>query len=73
MKHDARSGLVYLFKPMYWRRLLLLILGNLCNIGLAIYGNKNHDKDFATYMLKILMANLLMYLFFYIVMKVSLF
>ena len=71
MKHDARSGIRYLFRPMYWRRLLLLIMGNLCNLALAIYGNMHHKQDFATYLLMVLMSNLLLYTFFYIVMKVS--
>lgn len=71
MKHDARAGLRYLFQPLYWRRLLLLVIGNLCNIGLAVYGNMNHEQDFATYLLKVLMMNLLLYNFFYILMKVQ--
>jgi hypothetical protein len=71
MKHDARSGIRYLFQPLYWRRLLLLIIGNFCNLGLAVYGNMYHKQDFATYLLMILMSNLLLYTFFYIIMKVS--
>ncbi|XP_014230770.1 SID1 transmembrane family member 1-like [Trichogramma pretiosum] len=69
MKHDARAGVRYLVRPLYWRRLLLLVLGNLCNLAIAIYGNKHYDQDFATYLLMILMSNLLLYTFFYIVMK----
>ncbi|XP_014207455.1 SID1 transmembrane family member 2-like [Copidosoma floridanum] len=69
MKHDSRAGIRYLFRPLYWRRLLLLLIGNLCNIGLSVYGIKNHDQDFATYLLKVLMMNLLLYTFFYILMK----
>ncbi|XP_058803518.1 SID1 transmembrane family member 1-like isoform X2 [Phymastichus coffea] len=69
MKHDARSGLIYLFRPLYWRRLLLLILCNFCNFGLAVYGNMHHKQDFATYLLQVLMSNLILYTFFYIVMK----
>lgn len=70
MKHDARAGILYLFRPLYWKRLLLLTMGNLCNIGLAVYGNMNYEQDFATYLLKVLMMNLLLYNFFYIIMKV---
>ncbi|XP_031783168.1 SID1 transmembrane family member 2 [Nasonia vitripennis] len=69
MRHDARSGIIYLFRPLYWRRLLLLVMGNFCNLGLAVYGNMHHRQDFATYLLMILMSNLILYTFFYIVMK----
>ncbi|KAJ8668220.1 hypothetical protein QAD02_009883 [Eretmocerus hayati] len=69
MKRDARSGIIYLFRPLYWKRLLLLTIGNICNIALAVYGIKNHEQDFATYLLKVLMMNLLLYMFFYISMK----
>lgn len=70
MKHDARSGIRYLFRPVYWKRLLLLVIGNLCNITLAVFGIMHHERDFAIYLLAVLMTNLMLYLFFYIVMKV---
>lgn len=47
------------------------MIGNSCNVGLAVYGNMHHEKDFATYLLAVLMTNLIMYTFFYIAMKVS--
>ena len=73
MKHDSRAGIRYLFRPLYWRRLLLLLLGNVCNVALAVYGIKHHNQDFATYLLMVLMSNLLLYTFFYILMKVKLY
>lgn len=73
MKHDARAGVRYLIKPVYPARLTILVLANLANIGLAIFGNMHHEKDFATYLLAVLMSNLILYTFFYIVMKVNLF
>ena len=71
MNHDARAGLRYLVKPVYPARLFILIMANLANLGLAIFGNMHHEKDFATYLLAVLMSNLILYTFFYIVMKVD--
>lgn len=48
----------------------MLVLANLCNIGLAVFGNMYHENNFATFLLAILMSNLILYTFFYIVMKV---
>ncbi|XP_015588840.1 SID1 transmembrane family member 1-like [Cephus cinctus] len=70
MKHDARAGIIYLLRPMYCGRLILLIIANLCNVGLAVVGNMHHEKDFATFLLAILMSNLILYTFFYIIMKI---
>ena len=58
-------------RPRYTKRLILLALGNFCNIGLAIYGNIYRAQDFGTYLLMILMLNLILYTSFYIIMKVS--
>ncbi|XP_046592495.1 SID1 transmembrane family member 1 isoform X1 [Neodiprion lecontei] len=69
MRHDARAGITNLLRPVYGGRLVLLIIANVCNVLLAVYGNMHHDKDFDTYLLAVLMANLLLYTFFYIVMK----
>lgn len=46
------------------------VLGNVCNWALAVLGLMYHLRDFATYLLSIFMANLLLYCLFYIVMKV---
>ena len=44
--------------------------GNVCNWALAIVALLYHLQNFATYLLCIFMANLLLYCMFYIVMKV---
>jgi len=44
--------------------------GNVCNWALAIVALLYHLQNFATYLLSIFMANLLLYCMFYIVMKV---
>jgi len=51
----------------------MLLLANLCNVGLAVFGNMYHENNFATFLLYILMANLILYTLFYIVMKVCIF
>nr|CAD7571328.1 unnamed protein product [Timema californicum] len=43
--------------------------GNVCNWALAVYGLLYHLGDFATHLLMIFMANLMLYCIFYIVMK----
>ncbi|CAH1796745.1 unnamed protein product [Owenia fusiformis] len=57
-------------RPMYKDRLVLLIIGNLVNIGYAIYGLVTQPKDFASYLLAIFIINFLMYSMFYITMKI---
>ncbi|XP_034934611.1 SID1 transmembrane family member 2-like [Chelonus insularis] len=73
LKHDARAGVGYLVKPIYPARLMLLAIANIANVALAIVGNIHHQrqetKDFATFLLAVLMMNLLLYTCFYIVMK----
>ena len=44
--------------------------GNVCNWALAIVSLLYHIQNFATHLLSIFMANLLLYCMFYIVMKV---
>ncbi|KAH0549927.1 SID1 transmembrane family member 1-like [Cotesia glomerata] len=68
-RHDARAGVIHLLRPMYGGRLSLLVIANLCNVAIAVVGNMHHEKDFATFLLAVLMLNLLLYTFFYIVMK----
>ncbi|XP_034247853.1 SID1 transmembrane family member 1-like [Thrips palmi] len=58
------------FKPRYPSRLVLLILGNMANWGLAALVWIYHlDSSFGSYLLAIFMANLMLYTIFYIVMK----
>ncbi|XP_044017812.1 SID1 transmembrane family member 1-like [Aphidius gifuensis] len=72
--HDARASIGSILRPMYIGRFLLLLIAIFCNIALAVVGNVYHarhqEKDFATFLLAILMFNLLLYMFFYIVMKI---
>ncbi|XP_030878641.1 SID1 transmembrane family member 1-like, partial [Leptonychotes weddellii] len=53
----------------YQDRMVLLILGNLFNGSFALYGLIYRPRDFASYMLGIFICNLLLYLAFYIIMK----
>ncbi|KAK8393036.1 hypothetical protein O3P69_013225 [Scylla paramamosain] len=56
-------------QPMYCDRMVLLTLGNAANWGLAIYGMVSTPRDFASYLLIIFLTNLLLYIAFYIIMK----
>uniref|UniRef100_A0A8C6XK34 SID1 transmembrane family member 1 n=1 Tax=Naja naja TaxID=35670 RepID=A0A8C6XK34_NAJNA len=56
-------------RPMYMDRMILLVVGNLVNWSLAIYGLVYRPRDFASYMLGIFICNLLLYLAFYVIMK----
>ncbi|XP_046145976.1 SID1 transmembrane family member 1-like isoform X1 [Osmia bicornis bicornis] len=69
-KYDARSGVRNLFRPLYLARFIMLVIANLCNVALAVVGNIRHEKNFATFLLAILMSNLILYTIFYIVMKI---
>ncbi|XP_065799733.1 SID1 transmembrane family member 1 isoform X5 [Muntiacus reevesi] len=56
-------------RPLYMDRMVLLIVGNLVNWSFALFGLINRPRDFASYMLGIFICNLLLYLAFYIIMK----
>ncbi|KAG0726020.1 SID1 transmembrane family member 1 [Chionoecetes opilio] len=56
-------------RPMYCDRMVLLMLGNVANWCLAIYGMVSTPRDFASYLLIIFLTNLLLYIAFYIIMK----
>ncbi|XP_076277521.1 SID1 transmembrane family member 1 [Lasioglossum baleicum] len=68
-RYDIHVGIGHLLRPLYLGRFLMLVVANLCNVALAVYGNITHEKNFATFLLAILMSNLMMYTFFYILMK----
>ncbi|KAG5331301.1 SIDT1 protein, partial [Acromyrmex heyeri] len=68
-KHEARCGIWHLLRPLYPARFIMLVLANLCNVGLAVFGNMSQQGNFATFLLAILMSNLILYTFFYIMMK----
>ncbi|KAM4700146.1 SID1 transmembrane family member 1 isoform 2-T2 [Discoglossus pictus] len=56
-------------RPMYMDRMILLVVGNLVNWSFAIFGLVYRPRDFASYLLGIFICNLLLYLAFYIIMK----
>ncbi|KAM8820620.1 SID1 transmembrane family member 1 [Eudromia elegans] len=56
-------------QPMYMDRMVLLVVGNLVNWSFAIFGLVYRPRDFASYILGIFICNLLLYLAFYIIMK----
>ncbi|KAK7105776.1 SID1 transmembrane family member 1-like isoform X2 [Littorina saxatilis] len=56
-------------KPMYMNRFVMLLVGNLINWAFALYGAIVHPSDFASFLLAIFIGNLLLYLLFYIIMK----
>ncbi|ESO93839.1 hypothetical protein LOTGIDRAFT_228601 [Lottia gigantea] len=56
-------------KPIYPNRFVLLLIGNVINWSFAIYGVLNTPIDFATYLLAIFIGNLMLYVLFYIIMK----
>ncbi|XP_061049069.1 SID1 transmembrane family member 1 isoform X4 [Eubalaena glacialis] len=56
-------------RPLYMDRMVLLIMGNLVNWSFALFGLIYRPRDFASYMLGIFICNLLLYLAFYVIMK----
>ncbi|XP_062934938.1 SID1 transmembrane family member 1 isoform X4 [Cynocephalus volans] len=56
-------------RPLYMDRMVLLIVGNVVNWSFALFGLIYRPRDFASYMLGIFICNLLLYLAFYIIMK----
>ncbi|XP_078610902.1 SID1 transmembrane family member 1-like [Branchiostoma floridae x Branchiostoma japonicum] len=57
-------------KPMYTSRFVLLTIGNLVNLALALAGAIYQPQDFASFLLGIVISNLLIYFGFYIIMKI---
>lgn len=57
------------FLPNHWKRFNILMVFNLCNISLAIYGIYNPKREFSNHLLKILLSNLMLYIIFYITLK----
>ncbi|KAL7064776.1 hypothetical protein AAHC03_05865 [Spirometra sp. Aus1] len=64
-----RSDGIHCLAPMYMERMLLLLVANCVNIGIASFGLFTRPKDFSSFLLSIFMINLLMYYCFYIIMK----
>ena len=67
------SGQWYGLKPLYPTRMVLLLMMNIVNWGLSIFGAVNEaskkNADFASFLLAILISNVMLYTCFYIVMK----
>ncbi|GMT06330.1 hypothetical protein PENTCL1PPCAC_28504, partial [Pristionchus entomophagus] len=55
--------------PAYPGRFLFLIIGNSINLGMVVIGLIKRPKDFPSFMLGPFIANLFLYLLYYIVMK----
>jgi len=55
--------------PVYWDRFILLVIFNGVNWALSINGLVNVPTDFATYLLGIIIINGMLYVGFYLVMK----
>ncbi|EUB62431.1 SID1 transmembrane family member [Echinococcus granulosus] len=64
-----RSDGIHCLTPMYMERMLLLLVANCVNIGIAAFGLFTRPRDFSSFLLSIFMINLLMYYFFYVIMK----
>ncbi|VUZ57405.1 unnamed protein product [Hymenolepis diminuta] len=67
--HLMRSDGIHCLTPMYMERMLLLLVANCVNIGIAAFGLFTRPRDFASFLLSIFMINLLMYYCFYVIMK----
>lgn len=57
------------WKPAYPDRFALLVVMNLLNWGLSLYGVAKQPVDFASFVLAIIILNLMGYTLFYIIMK----
>ncbi|VDM32470.1 unnamed protein product [Hydatigera taeniaeformis] len=64
-----RSDGINCLTPMYMERMVLLLVANCVNIGIAVFGLFTRPRDFSSFLLSIFLINLLMYYFFYVIMK----
>ncbi|KAM7538244.1 hypothetical protein Aperf_G00000073366 [Anoplocephala perfoliata] len=67
--HLMRSDGIQCLTPMYMERMLLLLVANCVNVGIASFGLFTRPRNFASFLLSIFMINLLMYYCFYVIMK----
>ncbi|XP_071844081.1 SID1 transmembrane family member 1-like isoform X2 [Apostichopus japonicus] len=58
------------FKPLHLGRFVTLLFGNSCNWALSLFGLVTRPLDFASFLLSIFIMDLLLYLGFYIIMKI---
>ncbi|XP_066599229.1 SID1 transmembrane family member 1-like [Prorops nasuta] len=70
LRYDRSAGIANLLRPIYCSRFVLLVIVYLSNFGLAIFGCIDYKQSFPQYLLGILIGNLILYTFFYIMMKI---
>ncbi|XP_030036425.2 SID1 transmembrane family member 2 isoform X1 [Manduca sexta] len=56
-------------RPLYTARLVMLLIANAVNWGFALYGLFTQTADIASHLLSVLLCNTLLYIVFYLVMK----
>ncbi|XP_077867553.1 SID1 transmembrane family member 1-like [Saccoglossus kowalevskii] len=64
-----KTDCLHCTRPIYMDRMILLIIGNVINWSFAILGVISQPKDFASFLLAIFIVNSMLYLAFYIIMK----
>ncbi|KAL4715384.1 hypothetical protein ACJJTC_015155, partial [Scirpophaga incertulas] len=58
-------------RPLYAARLALLVVANALNWAFALYGLFSQSADFASHLLFVLLGNTLLYMVFYVSMKLT--
>ena len=56
-------------RPRYVNRMIILVFANCLNIGFAMFGAITQPESFPNHLLFIFLANLVLYLTYYIIMK----
>ncbi|XP_041986679.1 SID1 transmembrane family member 1-like isoform X2 [Aricia agestis] len=56
-------------RPLYGARMVMLVIGNALNWSFAFYGLVTQSSDFAGHLLTVLLGNALVYMVFYLAMK----
>lgn len=68
--YEFRSGYLNVLRPKYLNRMVFLVVANIINWLLAVFGLYTQHKNFAVFLLMIFMANTLLYFMFYTLMKI---
>ncbi|XP_059049618.1 SID1 transmembrane family member 1-like [Achroia grisella] len=66
LRSVPKSGI----RPLYTARLVMLLIANAVNWAFALYGLLIQSTNFASHLLNLLLCNTLMYMLFYLVMKI---
>lgn len=66
---EAARGLAAKARPLYTPRLVALLIANAANWAFALYGLLTQTGDIASHLLSILLCNTLLYIVFYLAMK----